>query len=124
MGIHHVSLMVNDVDAAMGFYRDLIGMEELERPPFEFDGAWLDAGGGLQVHLIAGTVPDDRGQHVALAVRDLDDVVAALRDAGLDVPDPKPVADRPIRQTFVLDPSGNRVEFTQPSSATRQSKLT
>lgn len=113
--IHHVSLNVADADRSLAFYRDRLGMVELPRPAFSFGGAWLDAGAGRQVHLIeTANVPPDLGQHVAFRVDDLDGAVAELRAAGVEVPDPTFVGDTAIRQTFVLDPDGNRLEFTQP----------
>ena len=40
------------------FYTEVLGMEKLPRPPFPFDGAWLQAG-GMTLHLIADdpTIP-------------------------------------------------------------------
>ncbi len=115
--IHHVSLNVTDTERALGFYRDLLGLAELERPAFSFGGAWLDAGNGRQVHLIETTdVPDDVGQHVAFSVHDLDDAVEVLRGAGCEVSDAKSVGGTTARQAFVLDPDGNRVELHQPAN--------
>jgi glyoxylase I family protein len=99
----------------LAFYRDVLGMAVLPRPDFPFGGAWLDAGGGRQVHLIEATVPVDLGQHMALQVTDIEAAIGALRSAGIDTPDATPVGTTGIRQTFVLDPDGNRIEFTQPS---------
>lgn len=113
--IHHVSLNVADTERALGFYRDTLGMASLPRPDFSFGGAWLDAGGGRQVHLIEAEPPDDLGQHVAFRVDDIDEVVAALRAAGREVSEPQVVGDTQIRQSFANDPDGNRVEFTQPA---------
>ena len=114
-GIHHVSLNVADTERALEFYRDTLGLVLLPRPDFPFAGAWLDAGDGRQVHLIETTnVPPDHGQHVAFRVADIDAAVARIRGAGHAIGDPKSVADTTIRQTFVLDPDGNRVELTQP----------
>jgi glyoxylase I family protein len=111
--IHHVSLNVSEVERALGFYRDVLGMAELPRPDFPFGGAWLDAGGSRQVHLIQADVPPDVGQHVAFRVESIDRTVEAMRAAGVDVRSPSPVGDTGIMQTFVNDPDGNRIEFTQ-----------
>lgn len=113
--IHHVSLNVSDVERALTFYRDVLGMEPLQRPNFPFGGAWLDAGNGRQVHLIEAKVPTDLGQHMAFLVADLDAAIEQLRAAGVDTPDATPVGATGIRQTFVADPDGNRIEFTQPA---------
>lgn len=113
--IHHVSLNVSDVDRSLHFYRDVMRMSVLPRPDFPFRGAWLDAGNGRQIHLIESDVPDDLGQHVAFRVDDIEQAIDTLRSAGIDVPDARPVADSPIRQTFLLDPDGNRIELTQPA---------
>lgn len=113
--IHHVSLNISDVERALPFYRDVMGFAVLDRPDFSFGGAWLDAGGGRQIHLIEAEVPDDHGQHVAFLVDDIDAVVAAIRLAGVDVGDPSEVVDTGIRQAFLADPDGNRLELNQPA---------
>jgi glyoxylase I family protein len=111
-GLHHVSINVSDVDAARDFYTRVLGLtERADRPDFDFDGAWLDIG-GQQVHLIEAEVPPECGQHFAVAVTDLNAVVAELRGLGVAVTDPVPVGRG--RQAFVNDPSGNRVELQQP----------
>ena len=113
--IHHVSLNVTDTERSLGFYRDVLGLAVLPRPDFGFGGAWLDAGHGRQIHLIEADVPDDLGQHMAFRVTDLAATVATLRERGVEVADPRPVGGTTIMQTFVSDPDGNRIEFTQPS---------
>jgi len=111
-GLHHVSINVSDVAAARDFYTGVLGLtERADRPDFSFGGAWLDAG-GQQVHLIEADVPPSLGQHFALAVTDLDAAVAELRSRGVGVTDPVPVGRG--RQSFVDDPSGNRVELQEP----------
>jgi glyoxylase I family protein len=111
VGIHHVSINVVDVDAALRFYVDVLGLtQRSDRPDFGFGGAWLDAG-GQQVHLIEAPGPDDRGQHFALQVADLDTTIAELRAGGTTVSDASPVGTN--RQAFLHDPSGNLVELQQ-----------
>jgi catechol 2,3-dioxygenase-like lactoylglutathione lyase family enzyme len=109
LAVHHVSINVVDVEAAVHFYVDQLGLAAREdRPAFPFGGAWLDAG-GQQVHLIEADPPAGAGQHFAVLVDDIDAAVAELRGLGLEVSDPKPVATS--RQAFLHDPSGNLVEL-------------
>jgi glyoxylase I family protein len=115
LAVHHVSINVDDVDAALAFYVDVLGLvPRTDRPDFAFGGAWLDAG-GQQVHLIEGNVPDPVGQHFALRVDDLDATVAELRAQEVEVSDPRPVATS--RQAFLSDPAGNVVELHQVAGA-------
>lgn len=111
VAVHHVSLTVDDVDAALRFYVDTLGLSSREdRPDFGFPGAWLDAG-GQQLHLIEGDPPPDKGQHFAILVDDLDATIAELRERDIDVSDGFPVGTG--RQAFLKDPAGNTVELHQ-----------
>jgi len=113
LGVHHVSINVNDADEAIAFYTRVLGLTVRDdRPDFPFGGAWLDLG-AEQVHLLEIDVPDDKGQHFAIRVGDLDAAVAELRDRGVTVTDPSPVGTS--RQSFLHDPSGNRIELHQPA---------
>ncbi len=112
LGVHHVSLNVRDTAESVAFYTGALGLtERADRPDFPFGGAWLDVG-PQQVHLLEIDVPDDVGQHFAIQVVDLDDAVAELRAKGIEVTEPSPVGTG--RQSFLHDPSGNRIELHQP----------
>jgi glyoxylase I family protein len=112
LGVHHVSIKVGDTEKAVRFYRDVLGLSvRSDRPDFGFGGAWLDAG-AQQVHLVEGPLPHDEGQHFALQVDDLGAAIADLRDHGVEVTDPIPVAN--AQQAFVNDPDGNLIELHQP----------
>ena len=113
LGVHHVSVNVADVDTALDFYVGALGFRQRrDRPDFGIGGAWLDVG-SQQVHLVEGVVPEACGQHFAIWVGDLDEVVGELRGRGLAVSDPMSVGAGPNRQAFVNDPFGNTVELHQ-----------
>jgi glyoxylase I family protein len=113
VAVHHVSINVDDVPAAVAFYTSVLGLTvRTDRPDFGFDGAWLDAGpSGQQVHLIEAAPPPDQGQHFALLVEDLAAVVAELRASGVAVTDPSPVGTS--LQSFLHDPAHNLIELHQ-----------
>lgn len=114
LAVHHVSVNVADVDAALRFYVDVLGFtERTDRPDFGFPGAWLDAG-GQQLHLIQAAPPANVGQHFAV-LGDLDAVVDELRGRVIEVSDPSPVGTG--RQAFLTDPSGNAIELHQAALA-------
>jgi catechol 2,3-dioxygenase-like lactoylglutathione lyase family enzyme len=116
-----VNLVITDLDAALGFYVDLLGCEVLPRPDFGggAPGAWLRIG-DLQLHLsVAEQTPDPRGSfpHTALYVPAdcFTDTVAALEAAGADfVMGYRTREDFgvPVQTAFIRDPSGNVIELT------------
>jgi catechol 2,3-dioxygenase-like lactoylglutathione lyase family enzyme len=110
-GVHHVSICVTDADAALGFYRDVMGCTPLPRPDLG-PGHWLDAG-GQQVHLMQSDDPPPRSNHFAFRVHDLDAVVDELRGKGVEV-HPVPHVVGAGRQAFLHDPFGNFLELNQP----------
>jgi len=111
LAVHHVSIMVPDVEAALRFYTDVLGLERrTDRPDLPMGGAWLDAG-AQQLHLVEGEAPPGFGQHFALLVDDLDAAVGELRVRGVEVSDPRPIG-RSL-QSFLSDPSGNLIELHQ-----------
>jgi glyoxylase I family protein len=113
LGVHHVSINVRDAAEALEFYTETLGLRRRDdRPDFSFAGAWLDIG-EQQVHLIESPVPNDCGQHFAIRVADIDAAVSGLRERGIEVSDPAPVATS--RQCFLRDPSGNLIELHEPS---------
>lgn len=113
LAVHHVSVNVGDVDRALAFYVDVLGLKRRDDRPAIGPGAWLDAG-GQQVHLIAGERPTARGQHFAVLVDDLDAVVAELRSGHVEVGDPHPIGRN--RQAFLSDPDGNLIELHEAAA--------
>lgn len=116
--IHHVSLNVTDLARARRFYGDLLGFPEIERPAFDFEGAWYQVG-DRQLHLIVhdpartlrGTNEvDSRDGHFAIRVKSYEQTRDYLVSLGLRLKD-NPVNKTPWSQVFVTDPDGNVIEF-------------
>jgi catechol 2,3-dioxygenase-like lactoylglutathione lyase family enzyme len=132
----HLVVGVTDMDRALAFYRDVLGMEVV----FEtlVSGAPFDAVlhakrkqegrvvggllGGLMVELLSlgANAPDHKpprrgitGIHnVSLSVLDLDDAYRRITDAGY-TPDQAPFEIGGVRMFFVKDPDGTAVEFIE-----------
>jgi catechol 2,3-dioxygenase-like lactoylglutathione lyase family enzyme len=101
---------------ARAFYGDILGLEELIKPPnlARRGGVWF-ALGSQQLHLgIEEDFRAARKAHPAFLVRDL----AALRER-LVAHGYKPYEDEPLagyRRCYVADPFGNRLELMEPVS--------
>ena len=114
--LHHVTIPVRDLERSKRFYGELLGLQEVDRPPFGFPGAWYALGDG-QLHLVAdggGTFrPDDRvnprDSHFAIRVESFDEAVELLRSSGLAITvDRHSVTGFP--QLYVVDPDGHVIE--------------
>lgn len=124
MGTVSVRYIVDDVDAAIAFYRDRLGFTELMHPAPTFaalirgDLRLLlsqpsSAGGGGQA-MPDGTLPTPGGwNRISLEVTDLDGHVTSLRAAGAHFRN-EIVTGVGGRQILVDDPSGNPVELFEP----------
>ena len=114
--IHHVGLVVRDLDRAAAFYREVLGLPEIAVPPTfapaGLEVRWFDVGEGQQLHLIRGEEPAHATRrHVALQVDDAQAARDAIRARGVEIREtiPIPGTDR----FFVDDPEGNRIELIE-----------
>ena len=113
---HHASLIVEDSEKSLAFYRDLLGLVvEPARPDLGYPGAWLTIG-DQQVHLLELPNPDPvdgrpehggRDRHLAFRVGDFDALARRLEHAG--VPFTRSRSGR--KALFCRDPDGNALEF-------------
>lgn len=116
--LHHVSFAVRDLEKSREFFGRVVGLSEIERPAFQFRGAWY-AIGDRQLHLIeqtgagrevAGRI--SRSDHMALEVRDVDAVRKTLDAAGI----PYQTGENDalgFSQIFCSDPDGHTIEFVR-----------
>ena len=124
-GYSHVAVMVDDLDAALGFYRDTLGFAVLPRPDFGpgTEGAWLQLG-TAQVHLgtVAEMGPSTGFPHLALHIPTdaWDDTMAGIEARGVEFllpPSERLDFGKSVRAAFIRDPAGNVIELTDVDPA-------
>jgi len=120
MNVHqldHVTVLVRDLAETVRFYTTVLGLRDGHRPPFPFPGAWLYAGDRPVIHLVAGRPFDPKAagavDHVGLTATDREAVVAHLTALG-EPYDVREVPGLGLRQVFVTDPNGIRIELNFP----------
>lgn len=124
-----VRYFVDDLDAAVAFYRGQLGFEEelVSAPAF----AMLYRGGlrlllsvpgvpGAGAPLPDGTLPAAGGwNRISLQVADIDAAVERLREAGVRVR-VGVTTGVAVRQALIQDPAGNLVELIEPTAGYRE----
>ncbi|RLL47156.1 glyoxalase [Oceanobacillus piezotolerans] len=127
---HHVSLPVTDLEKAKDFYGDILGFKELDRPNFDFPGAWYQIG-DQQLHLIVykdsetlrtSRKLDSRDGHLAIRVKSYNDTRRYLEEAGVDIL-LKPESKSGFAQIFCQDPDGNMIEFNVEQASYEKENL-
>lgn len=115
MRLHHVQLAIppEGEELARSFYRDVLGMLEVPKPPNLAlrGGCWFRLG-DLEIHLgVEVDFAPARKAHPGIAVEDLEALAARLAGYGVEVrwDDVLPG----YRRFHVTDPFGNRLEFLQ-----------
>ncbi|QDV70157.1 fosfomycin resistance protein FosB [Rosistilla carotiformis] len=112
--LNHIALHVADVAVSAAFYRDVLQLEPLPRPAFDFPGAWFRLGEDQELHLIgdrdSAVHSASRGNHLALKVDDLDAWESHLQRLGADH-NPRRVRPDGGLQVFLPDPDGHWIEL-------------
>jgi glyoxylase I family protein len=110
--IDHSSVIITNVERSRRFYRDVLGLQEINKPrTFDFVVLWFQLG-NQQVHLLLQEKADAISpRHFALRVTDVAAARNYFRAHGIPIQETTPIpgADR----FFIADPDGNRIEIIQ-----------
>jgi catechol 2,3-dioxygenase-like lactoylglutathione lyase family enzyme len=114
IAMNHFTVLTDDVPKTVRFYGALLGLTEGPRPPFDFPGAWLYAGGLPILHIIGGRPRSELNagviDHMAFSAVGLADTLAMLTAHGILHTCRRQVGNGPW-QVFFHDPNGARVEL-------------
>jgi catechol 2,3-dioxygenase-like lactoylglutathione lyase family enzyme len=122
LGLAHVAIKAADLPATIAFYRKVLGLREVPRPPFDFPGAWLGTPAGeALIHLYAGArarnadgsaaVGGAAIDHLSFWARGHEEQRARFESFGLPYRS-QPVPANDLAQLFVFDPNGVLIELT------------
>ena len=117
MGVHamnHFTILTDDVDRTIAFYREHLGLEPGARPDLGFPGAWLYAEGAAILHVVGGRKREELKpgviDHMAFSARGLTARLTQLDAAGVHYACRRQVGSG-VWQVFFFDPNGARVEL-------------
>jgi catechol 2,3-dioxygenase-like lactoylglutathione lyase family enzyme len=101
VGLNHVALQVDDLEAAVEFYTALFQPTAVDRS--EHDAAFLEIGDQFLALFERGSREEEA--HFGLVVEDKEAARRALEEAGVEI--------LPGHRLDFRDPSGNRVQIVQ-----------
>jgi len=115
--LDHFTVLTQDTDRTITFYRTLLGLEPGPRPAFDFPGAWLYSGDKPVLHVVEKrVVPKGAGvlDHMAFRGDNLSSFLGKLISQGMKydlrrLPEPGHAGG--TWQLFFNDPNGARVEI-------------
>jgi catechol 2,3-dioxygenase-like lactoylglutathione lyase family enzyme len=124
--IEHLLVLSDDMDGTRDFYERVLGLVDGERPPLPFPGYWLYLGDVPAVHLAdreayvahaetAGTGSSPAAgstgaiDHIAFSATDYDELKARLAENNVSAVENE--IPGVMRQLFVRDPNGVRIEL-------------
>jgi catechol 2,3-dioxygenase-like lactoylglutathione lyase family enzyme len=115
IGLDHIQIAIprGVEDQARAFYANVLGLEELPKPPelAGRGGVWFKCG-SQQLHLgVEDVFRPARKAHPGLLVENLDSLINSLRNAGYEVLQGQNPTN--IQRIFVSDPFGNRIELLE-----------
>lgn len=128
---HHGGVSVPDLDAAIAWYRDVLGFQLEQRFVIEAADAQVAMirSGALRFELFqvagAAPLPDERrhpptdvrthgNKHVAFQIADLDEFLVTMKERGADIA--MIVRESFGRGCFIRDCAGNLIEFVEAPS--------
>mgnify|MGYP001384544328 CR=1 FL=1 len=116
--LHHISLIVSDVNKSLNFYSNFLNLEiDKTRPKLSCDGVWFKIG-KQQIHLLQVPNPDNSenrpihggsDRHIAFKVKKLNLFIARLN--ALKIPFQMSKSGRSA--LFCRDPDGNTFELIE-----------
>ena len=126
--LQHYTIEPSNLARTKKFYCEVLGLENGDRPPLGFPGAWLYSGGVATVHLLGKRKPREgivvrgtkkkfkgtgRFDHIAFAGSDIDGVRKKLKTKKVKFRE-QVVPRTGGQQIFLYDPDGVGVEINFP----------
>jgi catechol 2,3-dioxygenase-like lactoylglutathione lyase family enzyme len=112
LGVDHVTVTAPDelMDETLTWYRELLGLEELDKPQGAHpSGAWFRAGTG-EIHISGDPHNPPKSAHYAIVVSNFDAIVERLRASGHHIEQAATIPGR--QRCYTRDPAGNRIEIS------------
>lgn len=122
LSFDHYTIKVKDLDTSTSFYKEILGLSQIENRTYKPHIRWFSIGNGMELHIVEGDTYDIRtnvGVHLALKLRDLDNFISHLKSKNILLHNSKAVPDSittradGVRQVYFQDPDGYWIEVNE-----------
>ena len=116
--LDHITIITKDLDETKIFYINVLGMKiDNNRPPFDFDGAWLALNERPVVHIIVNEEHSNSSRkptldHVAFRASNIESIKKRLDRYDISYKE-KITPDNQVHQIFIVDPNGIKIELSK-----------
>lgn len=118
--LSHIGLLVTDLGKAREFYGNILGLHEIERPPFLIKGLWYDLG-AFELHLMLHENAHPPSIHplnptvqphfaLAMSQEDINRTLEKLEKAGIELVKEPKKSPTGVWQAFFCDFDKNMIE--------------
>jgi catechol 2,3-dioxygenase-like lactoylglutathione lyase family enzyme len=113
--LNHIAIEVNDIQKALAFYLNILGLTELTTPGDVKESGirWINLGNGQALHLVENREATSANiAHFAITVDDIEVWRTYLTSKDVEIFSPK-IKLYNAERFFLKDPSGNRLELVK-----------
>ena len=116
--LDHITIITKDLDETKKFYINILGMKiDNNRPPFDFDGAWLALNNRPVVHIIVNDIHAHSSDkptldHVAFRANNIKSIKEKLDQHNISYEE-RITPDNQVHQIFIIDPNGIKIELSK-----------
>jgi catechol 2,3-dioxygenase-like lactoylglutathione lyase family enzyme len=119
VSLNHYNVRTADLEGMRRFYEEAVGLRAGPRPPFDFPGLWLYSEDQVAVLHLVGVAEGQRAagtgslDHIAFICQGFPEARARLERLGVPFREAMVPASG-LRQLFVTDPEGIKIEMNFP----------
>ena len=116
--LDHITIITKKLDETKKFYINILGMKiDNNRPPFDFDGAWLALNNRPVVHIIVNDIHAHSSDkptldHVAFRANNIKSIKEKLDQHNISYEE-RITPDNQVHQIFTIDPNGIKIELSK-----------
>lgn len=118
----HYTIKVKSLETSTSFYKEILGLSEIENRTRKEYIRWISLGNGCELHIVEGKndeIQTNVGVHLALRLSDFDSFLSHLKSHDI-IPHnskgtPESITTRAdgVRQVYFRDPDGYWIEVNE-----------